>query len=112
MGLHEAVDAIERVGGDAAAVAQPRRELAVVDGAAAERGFGQPGAAAIVGDLLKQLLRVHGTRPGRFPSAAARAQSCAVARFGRGWPRSSEPSDGRPVNHKLAHSHSGQDNGR
>ncbi len=36
MRRHEAVDAVERVGGDAAAVAQPRRELAVVDRAAAE----------------------------------------------------------------------------
>ena len=42
MGSHEAVDAVERIGRDAPAVAQPRGELAVVDGAAAEREFGQP----------------------------------------------------------------------
>ena len=59
---HEAVDAVERVGGDAAAVAQPRRKLAVVDGAAAEGGFRQSGLAAIVGDFRKELLCVHGCR--------------------------------------------------
>ena len=42
MRRHKTVDAVERVGGDAAAVAQPRRKLAVVDGAAAEGGFGKP----------------------------------------------------------------------
>ena len=61
--LHETVNPIERVGGDAAAIAQPRRELAVVHRAAAEGGFGQAGAAAIIGDFRKQLLCVHGTRP-------------------------------------------------
>ena len=61
--LHKAVNPIERVGGDAAAVAQPRRELAVVHRAAAEGGFGQAGAPAIIGDFRKQLLCVHGTRP-------------------------------------------------
>src|ERR1700731_1933294 len=61
--LHETVDAVEGVGGDAAAIAQPRRELAVVDRAAAEGGFGQAGAPAIIGDFRKQLLCVHGTRP-------------------------------------------------
>ena len=61
--LHETVNPIERVGGDAAAIAQPRRELAVVDRAAAEGGFGQAGAPAIIGDFRKQLLCVHGTRP-------------------------------------------------
>src|SRR5512143_2250493 len=39
---HEGADAIERVGGDAAAVAQPVGELAVVDGAAAEGRLGEP----------------------------------------------------------------------
>ena len=61
MGSHEAVDAIKRVGGDAAAVAQPRGELAVIDGAAAESGFGKARLPAIVGNFLKQLLGVHGT---------------------------------------------------
>jgi len=63
IGRHEAVNAVERVGGDAAAIAQPRRKLAVVHRAAAEGGFGQAGAAAIIGDFRKQLLCVHGTRP-------------------------------------------------
>ena len=61
MGSHEAVDAVERVGRDPTAVAQPRGELAVIDGAASERRFGKSGLAAIVGDFLKQLLGVHGT---------------------------------------------------
>ncbi len=60
VGLHEAADAVERLGGDAAAVAQPRGELAVVDGAPAEGRFGKPGVPAIVGDFLQQFLRVHG----------------------------------------------------
>src|SRR5215472_18967155 len=85
MRLHEAVDAIEGIGGNAAAVAQPRRELAVVDGASAERGLGQAGAAAIVGDFLEQLLRVHGTRPWRFPNVR-RARVLACWRVERGWP--------------------------
>ena len=39
MSSHESMDAIECVGGDAAAVAQPRGELAVIDGAPSERGL-------------------------------------------------------------------------
>ncbi len=74
MRRHEAVDAVERVGGDAAAIAQPRGELAVVDGAAAEGRFGKPGLAAIVGDFVKQLLRVHGKRGGHA------APCCFLAR--------------------------------
>ena len=58
-------DAVERLGGDAAAVAKPARELAVVDGAPAEGGFGQAGLPAIVGDFLQQFLRVHAV-PGCF----------------------------------------------
>ena len=61
---HEAADAVERFGGDAAAVAQPAGELAVVDGAAAEGRFGQAGLAAVIGNFLQQLLRVHGGVPG------------------------------------------------
>ena len=56
MRRHEAVDAVERVGGDAAAVAQPRRELAVIDGAPAEGRFRQPGLPAIVGDFLQAVV--------------------------------------------------------
>ena len=59
MGRHEAVDAVERVGGNAAAVAQPRGELAVIDRAASEGRFRQAGLPAIIRNLLKQLLRVH-----------------------------------------------------
>ena len=58
---HEAMDAIERIGGDAAAVAEPRGELAVIDGPASEGRFGKSGLPTIVGDFLEQLLGVHGT---------------------------------------------------
>src|SRR5512143_3253923 len=39
---HEGADAVERVGGDAAAVTQPVGELAVIHGAAAEGRLGEP----------------------------------------------------------------------
>ena len=71
---HEAADAVERLGGDAAAVAQPRGELAVVDGAAAEGGFGKPGLPAIVGDFLQQLLGVHAKTPRLRVSLRSRAR--------------------------------------
>src|SRR5262249_60566913 len=67
-GLHEAADAVERLGGDAAAVAQPRGELAVVDGALAEGRFRQAAVPAIVGDFLQQVLRVHGPNASTFRS--------------------------------------------
>ncbi len=53
MRRHEALDTVERVGGDAAAVAQPRRQLAVIDRAAAERRFGQSRAPAVIGNFLQ-----------------------------------------------------------
>src|SRR5262245_36579561 len=68
VGLHEAADAVERLGGDAAAVAQPRGELAVVDGAPAEGRFRKSAVPAIVGDLLQQVLRVHGLYASTFRS--------------------------------------------
>src|SRR5262249_3499790 len=71
--LHETADAIERLGGDAAAVAQPPGELAVVDGAAAEGRFRKAAMPAVVGDLLQQFLRVHGLEALRFRSKPARA---------------------------------------
>ena len=61
VGSHEAVDAVERIGRDPTAVAQPGGELAVIDGAASECRFGKSGLAAIIADFLKQLLGVHGT---------------------------------------------------
>ena len=72
---HEGADAVERFGGDAAAIAQAAGQLAVIDRAAAEGGFGQTGLAAIVGDFLQQLLCVH-----RTPSL------CPLA-----WRKSGEP---------------------
>jgi hypothetical protein len=62
IGGHEGHDAIDGFGGNAAAVSQPIGELAVVDGAAAEGRFGQPGMPAEIGNLLKQLLGGHGSR--------------------------------------------------
>ena len=75
MRSHEAMDAVQGIGGDAAAVAQPRGELAVIDGAPAERGFGKSGVAAVVRDFLEELLCVHseyrpcGPALRRFPCA-------------------------------------------
>src|SRR5262245_41512046 len=68
VGLHEAADAVERLGGDAAAVAQPRSELAVIDGAPAEGRFRKSAVPAIVGDFLQQVLRVHGLYASTFRS--------------------------------------------
>ena len=59
IGRHEGADAIERLGGDAAAVAQPACELAVVDRAPAEGRFSEAGVSAIFGYFLQQLLGVH-----------------------------------------------------
>src|SRR5262245_58531938 len=59
VGGDEGADAVERVGGDAPTVAQPRGELAVVDGAPAEGRLGKPGVSAIVGNFLQQILSVH-----------------------------------------------------
>ena len=56
---HERADAVERVGGDASAVAQAARELAVVDRAASEGRFRDPGAPAVVGNLAQDGV-VHG----------------------------------------------------
>src|SRR5262249_60021806 len=56
---HEGADGVERMGGNAPAVAQPAREFAVVDRAPAEGRLGKPGLAAIVGNFLQQLLGVH-----------------------------------------------------
>jgi hypothetical protein len=53
------MDAVERVSGDAAAVTQPRRQLAVVDGTPAERGFRKAGTPAVIRNFLEQLLCVH-----------------------------------------------------
>ena len=59
MARHEAADAVERLGGDAPAVAQAACELAVVDGAAAEGRFRQAHLTAEIGDFLQDDV-VHG----------------------------------------------------
>jgi len=53
VGGHKAVDAVKRVGGNAAPVAQPRGKFAVVDCAPAESRLGQPGLPAIIRYFLK-----------------------------------------------------------
>jgi len=63
VGGHEAVDAIERVGGDAPAIAQPRGKLAVVDRAPPEGRFREPALAAVIRDFLKEFLGVHDAAP-------------------------------------------------
>jgi hypothetical protein len=52
MSSHETMNAIEGVGGDAAAIAKPCGKLAVIDGAASESRFGKSGLPTIVGDFL------------------------------------------------------------
>src|SRR5262249_9545490 len=56
---HERANPLERVCGDAAAIAQPAGQLAVIDGASAESRFGEPAHAAKLADLLEDLF-VHG----------------------------------------------------
>src|SRR5262249_33808247 len=60
MARHEAANAVECLGGDAAAVAQAACELAVGDCASPESGFGKPGLAAEIGDFLQDCV-IHGT---------------------------------------------------
>ena len=96
---HEVVDAIERVGGDAPAVAQPRRELAVVDRAAAEGGFGKPGLPAIFGNFLQELLGVHGQPRPKVSSVETVAFS-SFARFCR-LKRTKRPGGRQPQNGPL-----------
>src|SRR5262249_30054156 len=94
---HEGADAVERVGGDAAAVAQAAGELAVVDGAAAESRLREPGLTAEIGDFPQNRV-VHGTIR-RFLAAGSRLFCRLVAR-----PTSaSEPTGPVSVNHKRSH---------
>ncbi|MGY3451073.1 hypothetical protein ACVILH_003415 [Bradyrhizobium sp. USDA 4353] len=53
------LDAVQRVDGDALALAQPLHQLAVVDGPAAERRFRHVRLAAELRDLGKQLVVLH-----------------------------------------------------
>jgi hypothetical protein len=59
---HERADAIERLGGDAPAIAQPAGELAVIDCAPTEGRFSEPGLASIIGNFLQQILCAHRAR--------------------------------------------------
>jgi hypothetical protein len=59
MGGDEILHALHGVQRHFAPVTQPAGELAVVDGAAAQGGFGHPGAPAVVGNVLQQNGRVH-----------------------------------------------------
>ena len=93
MARHEAADAVERLGGDAPAVAQAACELAVVDGAAAEGRFRQAALAAEIGDFLQDGI-VHG--------------GFLVARSSRSLGRSRPPASALSVNHKRSHQFGGQ----
>src|SRR5262249_36399671 len=102
----EGADTVERVGGDAAAVAEPGGELAVIDGAPPESRLGKSAVAAIVGNLLQQFLGVHGAdRRGRSRRSLFLRGVVAPP----SWP--SEPRATAAVNHKSSHWVSGMDNG-
>src|SRR6185312_8775135 len=81
---HEGANAIERVGGDAPAVAQAAGELAVIDGATAEGRFGEPLRTAEVTDLLKYLL-VHERPLGTQRFLIGRLRPCS-------WPQANQRS--------------------
>ena len=53
VGSHEAMNAVKRVGGYSAAIAESRCELSIVDGAPSEGRLGKAGLTAIIGDFLK-----------------------------------------------------------
>src|SRR5436305_9834612 len=55
------LDAVQRIDGDALALAQPGNQLAVVDGAPAEGRFGHVEFTAEPGDLAKNLVVFHGS---------------------------------------------------
>ncbi len=63
MGGHEGAQAFQRIGGDAAAIAKPLGELAVVDRKPPEGGLGHAGLAAIIRNLTQDRVFVH-----RLPS--------------------------------------------
>ena len=63
------LDAVQRVDGDALALAQPMHQLAVIDGAAAEGRFRHIRLAAEFGDLAQDLVVFH----------------AELAGFGTGW---------------------------
>ncbi len=58
--LHKGLNPVDSLSRDPAAVAEAVGELAVIDGAAAEGRFRQPGQAAVIGNLRQKLLRRHG----------------------------------------------------
>ena len=55
------LDAVQRVDGDALALAQAVHQLAVIDRPAAEGRFRHVGLAAELGDLAQDLVVLHGT---------------------------------------------------
>ena len=107
---HEAADAVERLGGDAAAVAKPAGELAVVDRAAAEGGF-RPGRSAgnnrkFPATALARSWRVSPVFP-RVPRHPFRSQvpgsARLFARLLRARALSNATNFAGWVNHKVAH---------
>src|SRR5262245_52785558 len=108
VGGDEGADAVERVGGDAAAVAQPGGELAVIDSAPAEGRLGKPGVPAIVGNFLQQVLSVHDWAS---DAGVASLPSLPPACVLRASVTGSEPRDCVLVNHKPSHYGCGMNDG-
>src|SRR5262249_455039 len=103
----------ERVGGDAAAIAQPRRQLAIIDGAPAERGFRKAGAPAVIRNFLEQLLCVHCPSPPRDAGPRKPPHPRLVMGIVIGAASGlANQTWWAAVNHNSAHSVSGQDSGQ
>jgi hypothetical protein len=73
---HERVDLVERIGRDPTAVSQSRHQLSVIDGRAAECGFGKSGFLAKLAYFHEQLFCAHAlVTP---PSPHALPGGCAI----------------------------------
>jgi hypothetical protein len=102
---HERADSVEGLRGDAAAVAQPAGELAIVDGAAPKGGFGKAGLPAILRNLLKKFLGVHDTLLRAYPLEPADARNSRLV----GDTGQSKPSNLRAMGQPQRIPHAGWD---
>src|SRR5690348_6465128 len=105
------MNAVERIGGDPAAIAQPSRQLTVIDRPPPERGFRKASTAAVIRNFLQQLLCVHCpiAGPSGPRSVLSRALLCVWL---PGAADRTEPTHRAAVNHNPAHLSSGQHCGR
>ena len=109
--VHEASDAVERLGRDPSAIAEPRGELAVIDGAAAEGGIPQArcadnsrrSPAAALGRSCQDA-SVEGFAP--VPRAPVAKGLCDAP------DGDSEPIAPISVNHKTSHPRGGRHDGQ